>query len=316
MKILLSLSLIFCFFIFFVSANDRPIVGIYTQPTHGSLAKYGNSYIAASYVKFLESSGVRVIPIFHNSTSSELKDLFNSINAILLPGGGVDLTSEVQYWNNLKYLFSLVKQANDNGDHFLLWGTCLGFEELLCLAADDTEILESFDAENYTIPLDFTSIAYSSNLFRQAPAKIMDILANEPITMNNHQSGLTPSTFNKMSSLNSFYDILSTNYDRNNIEFISTIEAKNYPIYGVQWHPEKNQFEWTPSEVIDHSIDAVEAISYFTNFIGREARKNAHYYQDVNKENKAVFYNYNPVYTGLSGSDFEQCYFWNLTSSY
>jgi anthranilate/para-aminobenzoate synthase component II len=44
-------------------------------------------------------------------------------------------------------------------------------------------------------------------------------------------------------SLNTFFNSLSTNKDRNGDEFISTIEAFDYPIYGSQWHPEKNPYE-------------------------------------------------------------------------
>lgn len=41
-----------------------------------------------------------------------------------------------------------------------------------------------------------------------------------------------------------FFDILSINSDKNGIQFISTIEAKNFPFYGTQFHPEKNIFMW------------------------------------------------------------------------
>jgi gamma-glutamyl hydrolase len=33
--------------------------------------------------------------------------------------------------------------------------------------------------------------------------------------------------------------------DQNGLEFISTLEAKEFPFYGTQYHPEKNSFEWT-----------------------------------------------------------------------
>ena len=37
----------------------------------------------------------------------------------------------------------------------------------------------------------------------------------------------------------SMFDVLSTNKDKKGTAFVSTIEAKKYPFYGVQWHPEK-----------------------------------------------------------------------------
>ena len=40
------------------------------------------------------------------------------------------------------------------------------------------------------------------------------------------------------------FHITSTNVDTQNRSFVSTIEAKDYPFYGVQYHPEKNNFEY------------------------------------------------------------------------
>ena len=87
------------------------------------------------------------------------------------------------------------------------------------------------------------------------------------MTMNNHQAGVTPSAYKQSSELTSFFNVLSTNFDRDGNPFLSTIEGlgfhsleflvmlliiragKNFPVFGSQWHPEKNPFEWTPSEV-------------------------------------------------------------------
>jgi gamma-glutamyl hydrolase len=50
--------------------------------------------------------------------------------------------------------------------------------------------------------------------------------------------------------------------DRGGNTFVSTIEHVKAPIWGVQWHPEKNMFEWNPNEVINHSKDAILAMQY------------------------------------------------------
>jgi len=52
--------------------NNRPIIGILTQPSFDPISQWGESYIAASYVKYVESGGGRVVPVFHNSTTEEL----------------------------------------------------------------------------------------------------------------------------------------------------------------------------------------------------------------------------------------------------
>lgn len=49
--------------------------------------------------------------------------------------------------------------------------------------------------------------------------------------------------------------------------------AKQYPIYGVQFHPEKNGFEWTPNDVIPHSEHAVMIMQNFANFFVQEGKQ-------------------------------------------
>ncbi|EMP25394.1 Gamma-glutamyl hydrolase [Chelonia mydas] len=77
-------------------SNERPIIGILAQECDfTSFSRFGSSYIAASYVKFLESAGARVVPIRLNRSEEEYDKIFQSINGVLFPGGGVDLkTSE------------------------------------------------------------------------------------------------------------------------------------------------------------------------------------------------------------------------------
>ena len=55
----------------------------------------------------------------------------------------------------------------------------------------------------------------------------------------------------------SFWQILSTNEDDDGLEFVSLIEAKRgLPIWGSQFHPEKNAFEWTTK--YGHEVRSVQ----------------------------------------------------------
>ena len=80
----------------------------------------------------------------------------------------------------------------------------------------------------------------------------------------------TAQTFKNTPKLNSFFKMLSTNKDRNGLEFVSTVEAIKYPFYAVQWHPEKNTFEWNLNEVIHHSFHAVRIAQTVANFFVNE----------------------------------------------
>lgn len=303
--------------------NDWPIIGIFAQPSYDDNALCGNScqYIAASYVKYLEMAGARVVPIDFFSTPAQIDSLFDSLNGVLFPGGGSPFPETAQY------VFDKVVAANDAGDYFPLWGTCMGFQWLLISAARDATILDpqdgsQMDSYNISMPLDFTDAALSSRLFEHASPSLMSIYAQENVTMNNHHYGIWTEHFQKDATLSSFYDALSTNKDGNGNSFISTIEAKNYPIYGSQWHPEKNVFEWgrsedgTPMEAICHTEDGLRAATYPAEFFVDQARRSTHAFPSVDAESEALIYNYNPTYTGSpeGGSSFLQKYYFKFGS--
>jgi len=50
--------------------------------------------------------------------------------------------------------------------------------------------------------------------------------------------------------------------------------AKKYPIYAIQWHAEKNQYEWSTTENIPHSAEAVQLGQYMGNFFISQGNNN------------------------------------------
>jgi gamma-glutamyl hydrolase len=74
-------------------------------------------------------------------------------------------------------------------------------------------------------------------LFQNAPQDVMDLLANNPSTPNFHNNGISPQNFT-LSGLDEFYTNLATSIDDNGSTFIASFEAKSYPIWGSQFHPE------------------------------------------------------------------------------
>lgn len=292
--------------------NQRPIIGILSLDSSEKFAKHGKSYIASSYVKYIESAGARVVPIRIDLSKEELESLFNSINGVLFPGGGASLCDS-GYLRTAKIIYDLAIQANDKKDIFPMWGTCLGFELLNVLASGlkPEELLVSCDSENYSIPLEITGGclgSFGSRLFRFAPNECLKTLKEQSVAFNMHKNCVPIEKFWGTNSLAEFFDVLSTNRDRNGLEFISTIEGKKYPIYGTQWHPEKLQFEWEPKEAISHSPDAILVGQYMANFFVKQARQSTHHFPSVEEEEKALIYQYNPLDTSKE-STFQQCYF-------
>jgi len=283
------------------AVNNRPIIGILDQ-------KYDDkrSYVAASYVKWVESAGARAVPLFYNNWSVEqMESMLKNINGVILPGGWVEF--EGKYLTQLQTILDYAKKSNDNGVYFPIWGTCQGFEELLCLVANDTSVLDGpFDCENINLALTLTPTASQSKLFMAMPENLKQIITKQKVTYNYHEFGITPKHFNNLPALVDFFNVLSTNEDLKGTPFISTIEAKKYPIYATQWHPEIAIFEWVLNS--EHSNDSIEVNSWLGRFFVNECRKNDNHFSDTETEKKALFYQYNPTNTAEEQPHFMQCY--------
>lgn len=287
--------------------NYRPIIGVLAQENlPGDESATGPSYIAASYVKYLEGAGARVVPIRINRTEEEYTKIFFSINGLLLPGGDVDIQTS-QFSRAAKIFYSLALRANDGGDFFPIWGTCQGFQQLTVLTSNKN-LLTLTDTKSVALPLTFTAVANSSRLFQNFPKDLKQALSEENITANFHSWSLSVQNYTRNYKLRKFYRVLSTNNDGKK-EFISTMEAKNYPFYAVQWHPEKTQFEWIDKPGMVHTTNAVRASFYTASFFVSEAMKSQHRFPNLVEEERALIYNFSPVFRGIHAVFVQNYYF-------
>eukprot|EP00961_Rhodomonas_salina_P193672 2614706-Rhodomonas_salina.2 len=298
--------------------QDRPVIGIVTQPLFTDSDEDAFShmderppYLAASYVKLVEAAGARPAVIFHNSSDAELKAIFQRVNAVLFPGGRGGpkgkMDGDAAYLKVGKKIIQMAESANEAGDYFSLHFTCLGFEVLVSTIAGSCDILQPTDAENLrsSLKLDWGAVR-ASRMFASrgvvngtAYAELLE--GEEPLTMNFHAWGLYLQDFVSNTVLRSYLRVLSTSTDAQGREYVSTVEARKYPFFGTQWHPEKNAFEWTPSQKIPHSPDAVAVTSFFAQLLGAEARESAHVFGSEEEVNAALVYNWAPTFTAKEG---------------
>ncbi|GAB1869985.1 folate gamma-glutamyl hydrolase [Camponotus japonicus] len=291
--------------------NNRPIIGILTQEIDHNLNKeYANqyhSYIAASYVKFVEGAGARPVPIWIGMNDSYYEDILNKINGVLWPGGSARFYQKEGYADAGAAIYRIAKKINDRGEYFPIIGICLGFELLTYVAANGVPHRTACSSENQPLPLEFTDDFREANLFKQASPDILKILAEKKVTSNHHEYCVTMQALRRVKLIDEFR-VLSLNHDKNGLEFISTLEHKRYPFYGLQFHPEKNLYEWVIGKKIPHGRNAILVAQYFANFFVDEARKNLHEFATEQEAKQSLIYNYPVTYTALQNSTFQQCY--------
>ncbi|XP_022181745.1 gamma-glutamyl hydrolase A-like [Myzus persicae] len=305
------LTLILCFVAKLTICNERPVIGVLTQEIYWSISfkkllpSY-KSYIAASYVKSIEASGGRVIPVFTNRTTEYYKDVVNKVNGILVPGGGCAFNISFGISQSTSEVFQIAKRINDDGDRFPILGICLGFELLLIASIGGKNPLARCNSNDVNLPLNLIStMEEKSVLFKTMPKDVRNILLTEPVTANHHNHCVTQKNFTSM-KLDDFWNPITINKDENNLTFISTVEAKNYPFVGLQFHPEKNAYEWERND--PHSWSAIYSARYFYDWFLNECRQNKHRYINQSTLENELIYNYPTTYSGKLNSSFEQVY--------
>ena len=294
--------------------NNRPVIGILTLPNDVSAA-LGHSYFPASYVKFIEAAGARVVPIPYDAPLATTQTLLKSLNGALFTGGGASFANKngslTVFSKTANAIFQESVNAALNGEIWPLHGTCLGHELIAFLASNfsSTTLTPGWDSENYTEVIKFTDAASSSRMYGSVP-ELRAIFATKPVAMNAHQQGVSPASFAAQPTLASRFTVLGTSVDRKGAEFVATMEAlPPLNIYTTQFHPEKTYFEWWASEVMDHTWDSIRANSHVGYFFVNQTRSNMRKFPSPDAEAAALIYNYNATYTATLSPGFEQCYF-------
>jgi gamma-glutamyl hydrolase len=223
------------------------VVGVLTVPLSPG-SKYdnfcGKSYIVTAHLDWLKSVNIEPleIPYYSNNFNKYMK----KINGLYLPSGGVFAQTQPDYYYAAKKLIQLAKSENDKGNHFPIWGGCMGMQQML-IEADKKDNYINFyrkfnSDENLRVPLlDYRNNNRSSRLFSYFNERKMKEIEERNSSLHNHELGISPSKFMKNKNISKFYKIINISYDRDNKPFVSSIEAYEYPFYGVQWHPERKK---------------------------------------------------------------------------
>ncbi|KJE91422.1 hypothetical protein CAOG_008619 [Capsaspora owczarzaki ATCC 30864] len=295
------------------ASNPAPVVGVLLQPTYGNLAPFGSQLLQANMVKFLESGGSRVVPIPLDAPEDVLDGLLRSVNGVAFMGGATNIIVEPDspYFAQATRIFNYTLQANDAGDYFPLLGICLGHQLLLLMAGHDQHLMDNitFDSEDLSLPLDFAADAADARFVHAIPEQLRQPLQFEPLTDNQHHNGVTPDAFSRNRHLPSFFRVISTNLDRKGQPFVSTVEAFNYPIWGVQWHPERPLFEW--SDEVNRSLEAIQVGQFVSSFFIEETKRSPHRFPSQSAELAALVYQDPITYTyALTNGSYAQMYFY------
>jgi len=174
--------------------NDDPVIGIVAQPLSdymkGSKFENYTYYIDAAYVKWVEASGARVVPLIESEGEEVMLQKLSKLNGVLFPGGGSN------YRVFAGQIYEKVVEFNDEGQVYPLWGTCLGFQYMVRFASKGPtglpSILKKLTSKKEMLTLDFMGAdVTTSKMFGELDNFDIDTLKDEPLTYNSHNWGVS-----------------------------------------------------------------------------------------------------------------------------
>lgn len=196
-------------------------------------ANNADAYMNRDVRKWLSSAGMTVVPIPATVTPVEAAAYFDYVNGLFLHPGWAD---QEAYTATINLFLEMAVQANRAGEYFPVWGTCQGFQRLVQGKLERLQSLRLTKGTQLHLQVDPSE----SRLLKFATKQQIHHLRDEFEPWFNHEWGAP------VASLSSVYRLLSTSHDRAGTEYVSMIEGKDLPFYGVQFHPEKDKgaSEW------------------------------------------------------------------------
>ena len=152
------------------------------------------------------------------------------------------------YTKTSEIIFNYSKNHTDEGDYFPLIGICQGFQLLNILQSEDKHVLKrsnSIKTINDTL-LPFLDNYGESRWFSQLGEDKEWVYSHEKLVTNLHNWGIYLGDYlYERKELRNFYRIITYEEDDDRRYIVTAIEAYDYPIYAVQFHPERTFYRYT-----------------------------------------------------------------------
>jgi gamma-glutamyl hydrolase len=281
-----------------------PIIGIFTAPMVGDCPPppaAGQPFVGcvhSIYPDWLKGAGVRAIAVPWNSTDTEMEWLLSRVNGVFFMGGGLDFTDAMDhYFAQVQKVVKKGLKWNAEGDEFLMWGTCEGFQVMAAAVAGSLDIIRGKYLGMYPLmmPLQFTAAQPASRMFGadRMDAHLKHIFTAENSTVNWHHL-IVPASLFDTPAIAAVLTPLSTNLVPNNgTQFISAYEGKTANMYGVQFHPERPPIDFT-NDAVGHTVGDITASQYMANFLASRLKLNKHSF-DTPQQGEALMLAHYPM---------------------
>jgi len=294
--------------------SRTPVIAIISQPAttyNGKFPDAGNNWseVVGSYVDWVQQTGAEAAIIPFDMPWAVLTQVLSQTNGMVLPGGAAELVDAknnnqtTEYQNRLHSIINWAKKENKEGRYYPVWGTCLGFEELvISFSGNDGKALQDgFNDQAKYHPVELYSDFWKSEFFGKLSVSntLIKHVFDRPISYYYHSEGIDVKHFESIKALSNNIRILGSSNSDAGRKFGAIFEAKAFPMWFVQFHPEKHQFEKRESyKPMDRSESTIKVMSSFVFKLVELARPRSHVFDQIPTSIQSYFSYYkNPIWS-------------------
>jgi gamma-glutamyl-gamma-aminobutyrate hydrolase PuuD len=215
--------------------KTKPVIGILATPyIENNISN--KIFIKEKIINFLKIYSLDYIIIPYTIKKVELNNIIPNLNGLIFPGSQTgnlyDKKNIKQHFSVQKYIVKKIKILAHNNNIIPIVSMCHGHENMILIE-------KNYNITNKNIKKTLINV-HSYSDYKTIPkfknsklGKLFKSNFNKTKKLiHNHTLALDPKKRIKN------YEIIATNLDKNNKEFIDIIKHKKYPFFGFQGHPE------------------------------------------------------------------------------
>ena len=246
-------------------ANQKkrdPIIGILGQYSKDLLGKYipnsnsTSAFISKSYVTWVSQAGAIPLIIPYNYPKKLVEKVLEDVDLVLLPGGAnllADLNLHPTLYQEIGELAikTSIRKFDEEGIIYPVIATCLGFQQVaIYFSGHKVSVIKGWKkGESGGQTLDLEPDFWNSRIYKNFDKTLVEDVASLGNVYFSHKYSVLFEAYQKY--LSDQFLLTSTSRAKNpqHERFVSSMEHVKYPIFGTQYHPEKNQYERKPGNM-------------------------------------------------------------------
>jgi gamma-glutamyl-gamma-aminobutyrate hydrolase PuuD len=300
------ISLIISLTIIKSQEKTYPLIGILSVPENAQEFPVNNTgIINANYVRWLESNGMESIAIHPWYTAEKLDSILVKLNGIIIQGENSPTEKSTAYYKTVLQIVERVKNfsKSDPNFNFPILGICGGFGILANVLEGDNICTSHVDLKSQSNLIFDENEIIDTKLFNQIPKELINIFKNTKSIYENHNLGISPEKFaSETSKIRQFMNIVALSTDKDGKNYIAAAEGiKDFPFYGVQFHPEIIAFNKIEDNNVPDSYEAILASKHFGHFLLKQANNSKNVFENY-KENRNYMTSRLPEFKDVVGS--------------